>query len=181
MKPTNDTNTDVSDYLLAVALDTYETAARTSERESQVTPVAAVPGQTPATTAMAAPHVANEPHLPKPSSGYRRNRTPSSPCLSSRFAPPVTQSAAREAGIPKTTNADTKYCVGVFEEWKRYCETCGTTIPMLTCMTNKQMSHWMTCFILEARKRDGTVYPPNTVHHLVAGVQPSPTTEWSHS
>ena len=42
---------------------------------------------------------------------------------------------------------------------------------MLTCMTNKQMSHWMTCFILEARKRDGTVYPPNTLHHLVAGVQ----------
>ena len=41
MKPTNDTNTDVSDYLLAAALDAYETAARTSERESQVTPVAA--------------------------------------------------------------------------------------------------------------------------------------------
>ena len=97
MKPTNDTNTDVCDYLLAAALDAYETAARTSERESHVTPVAA--GQTPATTAMAAPHAANEPHLPKPSSsssassGYRRNRTPSFPCLSSRFAPPVTQSA----------------------------------------------------------------------------------------
>ena len=64
MKPTNDTNTDVSDYLQAAALDVpdaYETAARTSERESQVTPVitttlvAAVPGQTSATTAMAPP------------------------------------------------------------------------------------------------------------------------------
>ena len=40
----------------------------------------------------------------------------------------------------------------------------------LTDMTTTQLSACMTRFMLEARKKDGTVYPPNTLHHLVAGL-----------
>ena len=78
---------------------------------------------------------------------------------------------AREAGIPHNTNKDTKYCVSVWEAWKKERqESCGMVIPQLKDMTTAQLSKWMTHFVLEARKKDGTVYPPNSLHHLVAGL-----------
>ena len=30
--------------------------------------------------------------------------------------------------------------------------------------------HRLTCFVLEVRKKDGSLYPPNTLHHLTAGL-----------
>ena len=35
-------------------------------------------------------------------------------------------------------------------------------------MTVNEISHWMTRFILEVRKRDGNVYPPNSLHYIVS-------------
>ena len=32
------------------------------------------------------------------------------------------------------------------------------------------MSYWMTHFILEVRKKNGDPYPPNTLHHIIAGL-----------
>ena len=37
-------------------------------------------------------------------------------------------------------------------------------------MTDNELQHWMTCFILEVRKQDGNVYASNTLHHIIAGV-----------
>ena len=43
-------------------------------------------------------------------------------------------------------------------------------IPPITEMSNSQLNHWLTCFVLEVRKKDGSLYPPNTLHHLTAGL-----------
>ena len=44
-------------------------------------------------------------------------------------------------------------------------------IPQLVQMTNMQLTHWLSCFTLEVRKRDGSEYPPNSLHHICAGIQ----------
>ena len=94
--------------------------------------------------------------------------------LPARFARPVSNDKiihSRLAGIPQTTKNDTKYCVNVWEEWrKQRQQTWSTHIPELTDMTTTQLSACMTRFILKAREKYGTVYPPNTLHHLVAGL-----------
>ena len=37
-------------------------------------------------------------------------------------------------------------------------------------MTTTQLAMWLTRFVLEARRKDGNVYPPNTLHQLIAGL-----------
>ena len=44
------------------------------------------------------------------------------------------------------------------------------SIPSVTQMTKEEIAHWLTRFVLEVRKKNGDVYPPNTLHHLVVGV-----------
>ena len=34
-------------------------------------------------------------------------------------------------------------------------------------MTNEQLQHWLSCFVLEVRKMNGQPYPPDTVHHII--------------
>ena len=34
-----------------------------------------------------------------------------------------------------------------------------------------EISHWLTHFILEARKKSGDPYPPNTLHHIMVGMR----------
>ena len=34
-----------------------------------------------------------------------------------------------------------------------------------------QLTHWLSHFTLEVRKRDGSEYPPNSLHHICAGIQ----------
>ena len=94
----------------------------------------------------------------------------------SRFAPPKTSQEvhvieAREAGIPAKTKADTRYCFRVWEEWREHRAKLTTPpVPPLLAMTDSEMSHWLTQFILEARKMNGEQYPPNSLHHIVAGL-----------
>ena len=37
-------------------------------------------------------------------------------------------------------------------------------------MPTSQLSYWLIRFVLEARKRNGEPYPPNSLHHIVMGV-----------
>ena len=46
----------------------------------------------------------------------------------------------------------------------------GEAIPPIAELPNSQLSHWLVCFVLEVRKRNGALYPPNTLHHLCAGL-----------
>ena len=93
---------------------------------------------------------------------------------SHRFAQPMTDEEielARQRGVPAKTVADTKYCIGLFETWRKHrMETTNTDIPTITDMTTQQMQYWMTRFVLEVRKKSGEVYPPNSLHHITAGI-----------
>ena len=42
-------------------------------------------------------------------------------------------------------------------------------MPLLQ-MNKELMQHWLTVFILEVRKQNGTEYPPNTLHHIVCSI-----------
>ncbi len=116
------------------------------------------------------------PTLPACASAITSSTHPSTssslPCV--RFAPPKTDAEIaneRQKGIPKKTQEDTKYCLNIWVEWRKHRQqTTGDTIATLQEMTRDELQHWLTRFILEARKRDGSVYPPNTLHHICSGL-----------
>ena len=61
--------------------------------------------------------------------------------------------------------------MNTWEEWRKHRqEVSSTHIPPLTTMTISEISHWLTRFILEARKKSGDPYPCNTLHHIVVGI-----------
>ena len=114
------------------------------------------------------------------SDDYERSTTatPTSPAPAARhhlrFAPPQSEQqiqGARIDGIPEATKKDTKYCLKIWEQWskQRHTQT-NTPIPPLTTMPTSQLSYWLIRFVLEARKRNGEPYPPNSLHHIVMGV-----------
>ena len=41
--------------------------------------------------------------------------------------------------------------------------------PLLQ-MDTASLQYWLTHFILEVRKQNGSEYPPNTLHHLICGI-----------
>ncbi len=91
-----------------------------------------------------------------------------------RFAPALTDSdvvKAREQAIPKRTREDTAYCMRVWDEWaKSRRERGNAEIQPLATMDASTLQHWLTYFILEVRKQNGSEYPPNTLHHLICGI-----------
>ena len=102
-------------------------------------------------------------------------RQPSS-CSSttSRFAAPKTNKEIEEArrqGIPRRTQQDTQYCVRLWEEWRQHRNTVSEeSVAPLSELSVSQLNHSLSCFVLEIRKKDGSSYPPNTLHHIVAGL-----------
>ena len=74
--------------------------------------------------------------------------------------------------VPQKTVADTKYCVGLWNQWRSHrATTYGDSIASLETISPKDLAHHMTNFVFEIRKRDGSEFPPQTVHHIVSGLQ----------
>ena len=92
----------------------------------------------------------------------------------SRFTVPKTNQQVQEErqnGIPKNTQQDTKFCLNLWEQWSLNRQsTTGEQIGSILSLTPQQLNYWLTRFILEVRKRDGSQYPPNTIHHITAGI-----------
>ena len=77
----------------------------------------------------------------------------------------------RTESVPKNTAQDTLYCTRVWQEWGNHHGTAhSTAIPPLSAITPAQLQYWLTRFVLEVRKKDGTEYPPQIVHHLCSGI-----------
>jgi len=59
--------------------------------------------------------------------------------------------------------------------WEEWCihrkETCFDNIPYLQEISVDALQYWITCFILEVRKKDGSEFSPDTLHHLCCGIQ----------
>ena len=83
---------------------------------------------------------------------------------------------ATNAAVPKKTQQDTRWCVGIWNEW---CEQRPTSssepTPVKLCEDSSKisismLSRGLPLFILEARKLNGERYPPDTLHHIICGI-----------
>ena len=152
-------NEKISDTTLAEALERFETTVS----EQQIIPSQAeslLPSFS--TTAQIIP--ALPPSLSHPTT---------SSSLQCYFAPAKTDiEEARRSGIPKKTLENTRYCLNLWKEWitYRHQTTSDTIMTEIENMTNHQLEHWLTWFVLEVRKKDGCVYPPASLHHICAGL-----------
>lgn len=115
--------------------------------------------------------------VPEPNRDGSAPQTSSSLSASSNsrpFAPVKTDTEielARAKGVPKKTQEDTKYCVNLWDAWTRYrLETTGATIKPLSKLSRKELQHWLTRFVLEVRKKDGSQFSPNSLHHICCGL-----------
>ena len=58
------------------------------------------------------------------------------------------------------------------EDWCEYRLKChGDVIPLLSDLKSKELSENLKCFIFQIRKNDGSEFPPDTLHHIVSGIQ----------
>lgn len=96
-----------------------------------------------------------------------------------KFAEPKTDeevSQARESAIPAKTRQDTEYCVRMWDQWASFRNgrpgTSNSYVPSLIELANDppNLQYWLSRFCLEARKKDGSEFPPNSLHHLVCGL-----------
>ena len=82
---------------------------------------------------------------------------------------------AKIASVPKKTQTDTRYCHRIWEEWRDSRNSSAATREVvpddITQMDNTSLQHWMSQFVLEVRKKGGTEYPPNTLYHIICGLQ----------
>ena len=69
--------------------------------------------------------------------------------------------------VPLKTKHTTKWAYSVWSSWcKARCVN-----PAINTMSLSTMDAHLTRFIMEARKQDGTEYPPNTLYQLICGLQ----------
>ena len=92
-----------------------------------------------------------------------------------KFALPKTEEEieqARIGAIPKKTKSDTKYCVGMWDEWRYHrLVNFQENIPQIADTPKPALSKLLSQFVLEIRKKNGDKFPPNTLHHIVCGLQ----------
>ena len=62
--------------------------------------------------------------------------------------------------------------MNVWKEWVSYRKAKNPQdFPSyLLTMQPEELNKWLSCFVLEARRKDGNVYPPNSLHQLCCGV-----------
>ena len=47
----------------------------------------------------------------------------------------------------------------------------GDSIAPLEEISSSELARTMSNFVFEVRKRDGSEFPPDSIHHIVSGVQ----------
>ena len=91
------------------------------------------------------------------------------------FAIPKTEkeiAEAKDRAIPRKTLEDTNYCVGVWNQWCSHrFSTYGDSIAPLNVISPAELAQHLSNFVFEVRKRDGSEFPPDSIHHIVSGVQ----------
>ena len=77
--------------------------------------------------------------------------------------------------IPKNTLGDTQKCIKLYEEWmeERNAKFSEDTVPedLLQSGDKNLMCTWFSKFATEVRKKDGSHYPPRSIHHYLTGIQ----------
>ena len=86
--------------------------------------------------------------------------------LKERFAPAKTTREIelhRRNSMAKKTREDMEYCLRIWIEWRK-CRN------EQSHMTKAEIEQTLCRFVLEARKKNGYQYPPNTYHHICCGI-----------
>ncbi len=147
------------DALLTAAINEYESNASTSTGTCLAPP--------PPPTPMAALQTSS-------ASSLLTKRGATARASKRVFAPPKTDEQvqlAREKGIPKKTKEDTQYCVSLWDAWRHYRQdTTNDCIKPLQELSHPDLQYWLSRFILKVRKKDGSEFPPNTLHHICCGL-----------
>ena len=77
--------------------------------------------------------------------------------------------------VPRNTMGDTQKCVRLFTEWmsERNSLFPDDLVPedILTTKDKSLLCKWLCKFCIEVRKKDGSPYPPRSIHHYLLGIQ----------
>ena len=161
---------NLTDYLLAAASEEYEKTALT-QAPSSPSYSSNVEGEAARANATTTTSPASQSNTERPTLQPTASRVDAT---ASPFGNPKTTEEileARRQGIPLRTQQDTQYCIRLWEEWRNYRQTAtNENISPLIELDNAELDNWLTCFVLEVRKKDGSLYPPNTLHHIIAGL-----------
>ena len=96
-----------------------------------------------------------------------------------KFAEPKTDkevSQARESAIPAKIRQDTTYCMQMWDAWASFRNgrpgTSTSYVPALLQLAKDPLNlqHWLSSFCLEARKKNGSEFSPNSLHHIICGL-----------
>ena len=75
--------------------------------------------------------------------------------------------------IPKNTQVNTNWAVSVFDQWVAHRNSQACSVDercpdnlLITAHPTDKVDYWLATFILEARRKDGQYYPPNTVRNI---------------
>ena len=101
-----------------------------------------------------------------------------------RFANPISEveiQAKIGDAVPKSTKYKEKWAVNLFENWRqqrneKVSNTGGITDVnilhnSLEVMSDEELNRSLALFVCEVRKANGSKYPPNTLHGMVASIQ----------
>lgn len=81
--------------------------------------------------------------------------------------------------VPKKTRQSNDWAMGVWREWAKYRNAQPATVlepgfPIpenVALLSNELLDYWGQRFILEVRRKDGKVYPPNTLVQITSAIQ----------
>ena len=95
----------------------------------------------------------------------------------SRFAKPVESPEREKAAkgvLPANTEASTRWALRNFNTWALNCSSMSSSeaVPadLLQSHDASLVCKWLSRFVLETRKTDGSSYPPATLRSLVSGL-----------
>ena len=114
--------------------------------------------------------------LPAPSK--RRKCEPLSD-VTNRFGSSVTKTdtlATFSKGfVPENTNLNTQWSLRTFQSWSSWRNELYSDDPVpsdiLTSTDPSAINKWLSLFVIEARKQDGSKYPSKTIDLLLAGLR----------
>ena len=79
--------------------------------------------------------------------------------------------------IPKNIQVNTSWAVSVFDQWVAHCNSQACSVDercpdnlLITAHPTDKVDYWLATLILEARRKDGQYYPPNTVRNILAAI-----------
>ena len=93
-----------------------------------------------------------------------------------RFASPVTEDDLLKKvkdAVPSNTRKTTEWCVNTWQEWANWRESSGVGVPpqLDAGISNKELSFWLPCFVVEVCTQKGNFYNGGSLYGLCAGVQ----------